>query len=79
MKEKAGLIQKHGGYRKLKSYQIAQLIYDFTVRFCQRYIDRRSRVMAKWMRDVCGMKEYEKLWRIGRGLMVEQYGRTMFE
>lgn len=43
MKEKAHLIQKHGGYRKLKSYQIAQLIYDFTVRFCQRYIDRRSR------------------------------------
>ena len=43
MKEKAGLIRKHGGYRKLKSYQIAQLIYDFTVRFCQRYIDRRSR------------------------------------
>ncbi len=43
MKEKANLIQKHGGYRKLKSYQIAQLIYDFTVRFCQRYVDRHSR------------------------------------
>jgi hypothetical protein len=30
-------------YRKLKSFQIAQLIYDVTVRFCDRYIDRRSR------------------------------------
>jgi four helix bundle suffix protein len=38
-----GLIPKHGGYRKLKSFQIAQLAYDVTVRFCDRYIDRRSR------------------------------------
>ena len=37
------LIPKHGGYRKLKSFQIAQLVYDVTVRFCNRYIDRRSR------------------------------------
>src|SRR5574341_56928 len=37
------LIGKHGGYRKLKSFQIAQLAYDVTVRFCDRYIDTRSR------------------------------------
>ena len=37
------LIPKHGGYRKLKSFQLGQLIYDITVRFCERYIDRRSR------------------------------------
>jgi four helix bundle suffix protein len=37
------LIPKHGGYRRLKSFQLAQLIYDVTVRFCARYIDRRSR------------------------------------
>jgi four helix bundle suffix protein len=37
------LIQKHGGYRKLKSFQVAQLIYDVTVRFCDRYIDKHSR------------------------------------
>ena len=37
------LIPKHGGYRKLKSFQIAQLIYDVTVRFCDRYISPRSR------------------------------------
>ncbi|HEX2957136.1 MAG TPA: four helix bundle suffix domain-containing protein [Chitinispirillaceae bacterium] len=36
----ANLIPKHGGYRKLKSFQISQLIYDITVRFCDRYIDR---------------------------------------
>lgn len=37
------LIPKHGGYRKLKSFQVAQLCYDVTVRFCDRYIDKRSR------------------------------------
>ncbi|MEW6663948.1 MAG: four helix bundle suffix domain-containing protein [Thermodesulfobacteriota bacterium] len=37
------LIPRHGGYRKLKSFQIAQLVYDVTVRFCGRYVDRRSR------------------------------------
>jgi len=37
------LIPLHGGYRKLKSFQAAELVYDATVRFCDRYIDRRSR------------------------------------
>jgi four helix bundle suffix protein len=37
------LIPKHGGYRKLKSFQVAQLAYDVTVRFCERFVDRRSR------------------------------------
>ena len=43
MSEKEPLIPKHGGYRKLKSFQMAQLVYDLTVRFCQRYVDRFSR------------------------------------
>lgn len=37
------LIPQHGGYRKLKSFQIAQLVYDFTVDFCSKYIDKHSR------------------------------------
>lgn len=36
------VISKHGGYRKLKSFQVAQLVYDLTVRFCDKYIDKRS-------------------------------------
>ncbi|HHL34367.1 MAG TPA: four helix bundle protein [Desulfobulbaceae bacterium] len=43
MNNQESLIPKHGGYRRLKSFQIAQLVYDVTVRFCDRYIDRRSR------------------------------------
>ncbi len=37
------LIQKHGGYKRLKSFQVAQLVHDVTVRFVERYIDRFSR------------------------------------
>ena len=43
MPEKEALIPTHGGYRKLKSFQVAQLVYDVTVRFCDRYIEKRSR------------------------------------
>ncbi|MDI6721747.1 MAG: four helix bundle suffix domain-containing protein [Candidatus Aenigmarchaeota archaeon] len=37
------LIPPHGGYRKLRSYQTAELVYDATVIFCDRFIDKRSR------------------------------------
>ena len=37
------LIPVHGGYRKLKSFKVAQLVFDITVRFCDRYIAKRSR------------------------------------
>lgn len=37
------LIPPHGGYRKLRSFQSAQLVYDATVIFCGRFVDKRSR------------------------------------
>lgn len=42
-REQESLIPVHGGYRHLKSFQIAQLAFDVTVRFCDRYISPRSR------------------------------------
>jgi four helix bundle suffix protein len=38
-----GFIPPHGGYEKLLSYQKSQIVYDATVRFCDRFIDRKSR------------------------------------
>jgi len=38
-----GFIPQHGGFRKLRSFQAAQLAYDGTVIFCDRFIDKRSR------------------------------------
>lgn len=37
------VIPPHGGYRDLKSYQMAEIVYDATVVFCNRFIDRQSR------------------------------------
>jgi four helix bundle suffix protein len=37
------LIGRHGGFKKLKCFRLAQLCYDVTVRFCERYVDKRSR------------------------------------
>jgi four helix bundle suffix protein len=42
-KTSPGLIPPHGGYRHLISFQVAQLVYDVTVRFCDRYVNKRSR------------------------------------
>jgi restriction system protein len=36
-------LRPSGGYRKLRSYQVATVIYDGTVSFCERFIDKRSR------------------------------------
>lgn len=33
----------HGGYRSLQSYQATTIIYDFTVEFVNRYIEKNSR------------------------------------
>lgn len=38
-----GFIPQHGGYRKLLSYQKAEIVYDATVYFCDCFIDKRSR------------------------------------
>ena len=37
------LLGKHGGYRKLGSFRAALAVYDATVVFCDRFVDRRSR------------------------------------
>jgi four helix bundle suffix protein len=42
-KSNPSLIGPHGGYRKLKSYQTAEIIYDATVAFCDSFITKRSR------------------------------------
>ncbi|HVE71832.1 MAG TPA: four helix bundle suffix domain-containing protein [Thermoanaerobaculia bacterium] len=40
-----GFIPKHGGYRKLLSYQKAEIVYDLTVIFCRRFLGKRDRTV----------------------------------
>jgi four helix bundle suffix protein len=39
----SGFVPPHGGYQKLLSYQKAQIVYDATVYFCDRFLDKRDR------------------------------------
>ena len=38
-----GFIPPHGGYESTQSFQMSQLVYDGTVKFCDRFIDAKSR------------------------------------
>ena len=40
-----GFIPAHGNYRELLSYQKAEVIYDLTYRFCQRFLEKRDRTV----------------------------------
>jgi four helix bundle suffix protein len=37
------LIPPHGGYRKLRAFQVAELVYDATLVFCDRFVRKDSR------------------------------------
>ena len=41
----SGFIPKHGGYRNLLSYRKAEIVYDLTVRFCARFLEKRDRTV----------------------------------
>ena len=45
MSENQQLLLKSGGYRNLKSFQLAQLCFDITVRFVELYIPKNSRTV----------------------------------
>lgn len=45
MSPQDGFIPAHGGYKKLRSYQKAQIVFDATVFFCRRFLDRRDRTV----------------------------------
>jgi four helix bundle suffix protein len=54
MREKETLLPKHGGYKNLLSYQLAELVFDITVLFCEKYVrisDRTNDQMVQSARS----------------------------
>jgi four helix bundle suffix protein len=43
MSSDASTLRPHGGYRRLRSFQVTEIIYDGTAAFCERFVDKRSR------------------------------------
>ncbi|MFZ9938259.1 MAG: four helix bundle suffix domain-containing protein [Luteolibacter sp.] len=84
-----GFIPPHGGYEQLCGYRKSQIIYDATVRFCDRFISERSRTHDQMVQaarsgnkniaegsQVSGTsKEFEiKLTNVARGSLEELLG-----
>lgn len=53
----AGFIPKHGGYQDLLSYRKAQIVYDATVRFCQRFLEKRDRTVGQMVQTARSGKQ----------------------
>ncbi len=45
MSHTAGFIPPHGHYQELLSYQKAEVVYDLTYHFCQRFLAKRDRTI----------------------------------
>ena len=43
--EQPGFLPPHGNYQELLSYQKAEVVYDLTFRFCQRFLSRGDRTI----------------------------------
>jgi four helix bundle suffix protein len=41
----SGFIPAHGGYEDLLSFRKSRIVYDGTVRFCDRFLDKRDRTV----------------------------------
>ena len=67
-----GLIPAHGGYRQLKSYQMAEVVYDATVAFCERFIDKYSRTRDQMIQAARSGKQ-----NIAEGSMASGTSRKM--
>ncbi len=43
--DRTGFIPPHGAYQKLLSYQKAEVVYDLTFHFCERFLNRGDRTI----------------------------------
>jgi len=64
MNQPDSFIDPHGGFRNLKSYQMSEIVYDATAKFCDRWIGRRSRTHDQMVQAARSGKQ-----NIGEGSM----------
>ena len=64
-RHRGNTLRPSGGYRKLRSFQTATIIYDATVSFCERFVDKRSRTVDQMVQAA----------RSGRQNIAEAAGR----
>lgn len=52
-----GFIPPHGGYADLLSYQKAEIVYDATVYFCNRFLEKRDRTRDQMIQSARSGKQ----------------------
>jgi hypothetical protein len=57
MTDPPGFIPPHGNYQKLLSYQKAEVIYDVTFRFCQRFLHAGDRTIDQMVQSARSGKQ----------------------
>ena len=43
MNQRSATLRPSGGYRRLRSFQVAEIVYDGTVSLCDRFVNKCSR------------------------------------
>ena len=69
------LIPPHGGYRDLKSYQMAEIVHDATLIFCDRFIDKRSRTHDQISQQA---KKHLAGLVLSKSVRIEEYGEDRY-
>jgi four helix bundle suffix protein len=67
------LIPPHGGYRDLKPYQMAEIVFDATMVFCDRFIDKRSRTHDQMIQAARSGKQNIAQGRMASGISYKTY------
>ena len=57
MPENDGFIPAHGNYAELLSYQKAEVVYDLTFRFCQRFLSKGDRTIDQMVQSARSGKQ----------------------
>ena len=57
MKDNPGFIPAPGNYRELLSYRKAEIVYDLTYRFCQRFLARLDRTVDQMIQAARSLKQ----------------------
>lgn len=55
----SGFIPAHGGYQDLLSYRKSLIVYDATVQFCKRFMDKRDRTVDQMVGTI-GQAEHHR-------------------
>jgi len=52
-----GFLPAGGNYQELKSYKKSEIIYDFTFRFCERFLSRGDRTIDQMVQSARSGKQ----------------------